>query len=66
MRHILEYGSLLWNPHSQHEIDMIEHIQSHFFKYAITNLFFSRPFTLEFRRLCQVLQLYYSILNNSC
>ena len=38
MRPILNYGSLLWNPHSQHETDMIEHMQSHFLKYAITNL----------------------------
>ena len=66
MRLILEYGSLIWNPHSQHEIDMIEYLQSHFLKYAITNLSFSGPPTLELCRLCQVLQIYYSILNNSC
>ena len=66
MRLILVFGSLLWNPHSQHEIDMIERIQSHFLKYASTNLSVSGLSTLEFRRLCQVLQLYYSILNNLC
>ena len=66
MRPILEYRSLQWNLHSQHEIDMIEHIISHFLKYAITNLSVSVPPTLELRRVCQVLQLYYSILNNSC
>ena len=66
MRLILEYGSLLWNPHSQHEINMIEYLQSHFLKYAITNLSLSGPPTLELCRLCQVLQIYYSILNNSC
>ena len=66
MLSILEYRSFLWNPHNQHEIDKIEPIQSHFLKYAITNLSVSGPPTLGLRRLCQVLQLYYSILNNSC
>ena len=66
MRQILEYVSLLWNPHSQHKIDMIEHIQSHFLIYNITNLSVSGPPTFELRRLCQMLRLYYSILINSC
>ena len=45
---------------------MIERIQSQFFKYAIINLFVSGPTNFELRRLCKVLQLHYSILNNSC
>ena len=66
MRSILEYGSLLWNPHSQHELDMTNYIQSHFLQYAITNLCVLGPSTLKLRRVYQELQFYYTILNYSC
>ena len=66
MRPILDYRSLLWNPHSQYEIDLMEYIQSHFLKYTITNSSVSGLPTLELHRASQMLQLYYSILNNSC
>ena len=51
---MLEYGSLLWNPHNQHETDMIEHIQSHFLKYTITNLSVLGPPSLELRRVFSI------------
>jgi hypothetical protein len=65
IRPILEYGSVLWNPHSSHEVSQLENIQNKFLKQANLAPNQCDLASLETRRANLDLLLYYKIMSNS-
>ena len=61
VRPILEYGAILWNPHRQHEIEVLENVQEKFFNLVHNDsVLFDLP-SLERKRHNQAL-LFFSVI----
>ena len=61
VRPILEYGTILWNPHRQHEIEVLENVQEKFFNLVHNDSVLSDLPSLERKRHNQAL-LFFSVI----